>query len=125
MASRRQDLSAEGLGEDGALAAQAASEVFLDHELERIKDRMRRLDLEPAEWREASYVSGASHWMTAAELKEIRDLLTEIQERHGDRDEDPARRPPGAREVRIFAVTSVAPRRPEAAPSEENRAGAT
>jgi hypothetical protein len=63
--------------------------------------------------------------MTAAELEEIRNLLTEIQERHGDRDEDPARRPPGAREVRIFAVTSVAPRRPGAASSGESRAGAT
>jgi len=125
LASRRQDLSAEGLGEDGALAAQAAFEVFLDHELERIKDRRRRVDLEPPEWRAASYVSGATHWMTAAELEEIRDLLIEIQERHGDRDEDPARRPPGAREVRIFAVTSVAPRRPGAAPAEESGAGAT
>lgn len=123
LASRRQDLSAEGLDEDGALAAQAAFEVFLDHELERIKDRRRRVDVEPPEWRAASYVSGATHWMTAAELKEIRDLLTEIQERHGDRDEDPARRPPGAREVRIFAVTSVTPRLPGAAPAEESRAG--
>jgi len=125
LASRRQDLSTEGLDETGALAAQAASEVFLDHELERIKDRMRRVDLEPPEWREASYVSGATKWMTAAELKEVKDLLTEIQERHGDRDDDPARRPPGAREVRVFAMTSVAPRLPRAAPSEESRAGET
>jgi hypothetical protein len=79
LASRRQDLSAGGLDEAGALAAQAATEVFLDHELERIKD-----------------------------------LLTEIQERHGDRDDDPALRPPGAREVRVFTVTSVAPRLPGA-----------
>jgi len=125
LASRRQDLSLEGLDEDGALAAQAASEVFLDHELERMKDRLRRVDLEPPEWRAASYASGVTHWMTAAELKEIKDLLTEIQERHGDRDDDPASRPPGAREVRIFAVTSVAPRLPGAAPSEESRAGET
>ena len=114
LAGRRQDLSAEGLDEAGTLAALAASEVFLDHELERIKDRMRRVDLEPAEWQAASRVSGATHWMTAAELKEIKDLLTEIQERHGDRDDDPALRPAGAREVRVFAVTSVAPRLPGA-----------
>jgi hypothetical protein len=125
LASQRQDLSTEGLDETGALAAQAASEVFLDHELERIKDRMRRLDREPPEWREASYVSGTTKWMTAAELKEVKDLLTEIQERHGDRDDDPARRPPGAREVRVFTVTSVAPRLPRAAPSGESRAGET
>jgi Helix-turn-helix domain len=114
LASRRQDLSAGGLDEAGALAAQAATEVFLDHELERIKDRLRRQDLEPAEWQAASRVSGATRWMTAAELKEIKDLLTEIQERHGDRDDDPALRPPGAREVRVFTVTSVAPRLPGA-----------
>jgi hypothetical protein len=125
LASQRQDLSTEGLDETGALAAQAASEVFLDHELGRIKDRMRRVDLEPPEWREASYVSGATKWMTAAELKEVKDLLTEIQERYGDRAEDPGRRPPGAREVRIFAVTSVAPRLPRAAPAGESGAGET
>jgi hypothetical protein len=112
LASRRQDLSSGGLDEAGALAAQAATEVFLDHELERIKDRLRRQDLEPPEWQAASYLSGSTVWMTAAELKEIRDQLTEIQERYGDRDDDLAARPPGTREVRLFAVTSVAPRLP-------------
>lgn len=119
LASRHQDLSAAGLDEAGALAAQAASEVFLDHELERIKDRMRRVDLEPAEWQAASRVSGTTRWMTAAELTEIKDQLAEIEERYGDRDDDPARRPPGAREVRVFAVTSVAPRLPGAPGSGE------
>ena len=115
LATRRQDLPAEGLEESGALAAQEASEVFLDHELDRIKDRLRRLDAEPPEWRAASYVSGVTRWLTAAELTEIKDQLAEIQERYGDRDEDPGCRPPGAREVRIFAVTSVAP--PRAGPA--------
>jgi Helix-turn-helix domain len=110
LTSRRQVLGGEGVDEPGALAAQAAIEVFLDHELERIKDRLRRLDLEPAEWRAASYVSGDTHWLTAAELIEVKDELAEIQGRYADRDDDPASRPPGAREVRIFAVTSVAPR---------------
>jgi hypothetical protein len=110
LASRRQDLSTAGLDESGALAAQAATEVFLDHELERIKDRLRRADLEPAEWRAASYLSGVTRWLTAAELTEIKDQLAEIEERYADRDDDPGCRPPGAREVRIFAVTSVAPR---------------
>jgi hypothetical protein len=82
LAARRQDLSTEGLDENGA---QAASEVFLDHELERVKDRLRRVDHEPPEWREASHVSGAAHWMTAAGLKEIEDLLTGVQKRYGDR----------------------------------------
>jgi Helix-turn-helix domain len=110
LTSRHQELSPAGLDESGALAAQAATEVFLDHELERIKDRLRRLDLEPGEWRAASYVSGTTHWLTADELAEIKNQLADIQARYSDRDDDPARRPPDAREVRIFTVTSVAPR---------------
>jgi predicted ArsR family transcriptional regulator len=107
--SRHQDLSPDGLDESGALAAQAATEVFLDHELARIKDRLRRQSAEPAEWREASHLLGATHWMTAAELREVGEQLMEISRRYSDRDDDPARRPPGAREVRVFSATSVAP----------------
>jgi|SRR6516165_24530 len=105
-----QDLSTEGLDETGALAAQAATEAFLDHELARIKDRLRRQDLEPAEWRTASHLLGSSTWVTAEELREIKDQLIAIASRYADRLADPARRPPGAREARILTVTSVAPR---------------
>jgi predicted ArsR family transcriptional regulator len=107
--SRHQDLSPDGLDESGALAAQAATEVFLDHELARIKDRLRRQSAEPTEWREASHLLGATHWMTAAELREVGEQLMLISRRYSDRDDDPARRPPGAREVRVFTSTSVAP----------------
>ena len=105
-----QDLSTEGLDETGALAAQAATEALLDHELARIKDRLRRQDLEPAEWRTASHLLGSSTWVTAEELREIKDQLIAIAGRYTDRLADPARRPPGAREARILTVTSVAPR---------------
>jgi DNA-binding MarR family transcriptional regulator len=104
-----QDLSTAGLDEPGALAAQEALEVFLDHELARIKDRLRREDREPAEWRQASHVLGVSTWVTAAELDEIRAQLTAVTERYRDRYADPGRRPAGVREARIFTVTSVAP----------------
>jgi DNA-binding MarR family transcriptional regulator len=105
-----QDLSTEGLDETGALAAQAATEAFLDHELARIKDRLRRQDLEPAEWREASHLLGSSTWVTADELREIKDQLVAMASRYADRLADPSRRPAGAREARILTVTSVAPR---------------
>jgi Helix-turn-helix domain len=105
----RQDLSSGGLDEPGALAAQAATEVFLDHELARVKDRLRRQDLEPPEWQEASHLAGMTTFVTAAELQEIKDQLLEITRRYAGRLGDPASRPPGAREARIFTVTSVAP----------------
>jgi DNA-binding MarR family transcriptional regulator len=110
LASREQNLSPDGLDEPGALAAQEDTEIFLDHELDRIKDRLRRRDQEPAEWREAGHLLGTTRWMTAAELQEIKQQQLEIASRYADRDEDPDRRPPGAREARIFVATSVAPR---------------
>jgi hypothetical protein len=38
---------------------------------------------------------------------------------HGERDADPAARPPGAREVRLFFATSVAPPAASAKTAEE------
>jgi Helix-turn-helix domain len=105
-----QDLSSDGLDEPGALAAQAATEVFLDHELARTKDRLRRRDTEPAEWRDASHLLGVSTWLTAGEMREIKDELLGIALRYSERLDDPGRRPPDSREARIFAVTSVTPR---------------
>jgi hypothetical protein len=110
--SLRQDLSYDGLDESGALASQAAAEAFLDHELARIKDRLRHQDLEPADWRDASQMLGSTTWLTAAELREIKNQLMEIALRYEDRAADPAQRPAGSREARIFTVTSVAPRPP-------------
>ena len=109
LTSRDQDLSPQGLDEPGALAAEEATEVFLDHELARMRDRLRRHDLEPREWQQASHLSGTTLWVTAGELREIKDQLLKIAGRYDERAADPSLRPPGAREARIFTVTSVAP----------------
>jgi hypothetical protein len=107
--SRSQQLSAVGLDTEGALAAEAATEAFLDHELVRMKQRLRRLGVEPEPWRDASLLSGMTTWMTSAELRAASKDLQRVLERHDDRAEDPALRPPDAREVRLFVMTSVAP----------------
>jgi hypothetical protein len=107
--STRQSLSSANLDAEGALAAEAATEAFLDHELVRMKQRLRRLALEPEAWREASTFSGVSTWMTSDELRAVSEELARVLERHADREGDPDLRPPDAREVRVFVVTSVAP----------------
>jgi hypothetical protein len=109
MASHKQNLDPADLDTEGAMAAEAAAEAFLDHEFARMKQRLRRYDLEPEPWRKASLAIGATTWMTAEELREISDQLKRLLITHGERAVDPASRPPGAREVRLFAVTSVAP----------------
>ena len=110
----RQNLSGAGLGPGGKAAAQAAIEVFLDHELGRLKERVRREDDEPEHWREATTLSGVTTSLTAEELGEVSAALREISLRYVDRTSDRGKIPPGAREVRIFIATSVAPPPPTA-----------
>jgi hypothetical protein len=119
LVSTHQVLSAEGLDAEGAMAAEAATEAFLDHELVRMKQRLRRLGHEPQPWREASLLSGVTTWMTVAELGAASQDLAAVLERHADRAENPALRPPDAREVRLFVSTSAAPPLPPARPQEE------
>jgi Helix-turn-helix domain len=109
LTSFKQNLAPGGLDKEGKLAAEAVAEVFLDHEVARMKDRLRHYGLEPEPWRNASRMLGTSTWMTAAELREISDQLMRLLVQYEERATVPAARPAGAREVRLFAATSVAP----------------
>ena len=109
LTSYRQDLSAEGLGVEGEVAAQAATESFLDHEFARTRERLRSRRREPAEWREPSRLLGSSMWVTAEEYARLSDELQQIAVRYAGRYDDPGSRPPGARLARMFVSTSVAP----------------
>jgi DNA-binding MarR family transcriptional regulator len=109
MTGIEQNLSPAEPGMDGALAAEAVMEVFLDHELAKLKARLRRSSLEPERWQRATRVQGDTTWLTAEELQQVSDELCTIMSRYLDRLEDPARRPPGSREVRVLTATTVAP----------------
>jgi hypothetical protein len=109
LTSYRQDLSAKGLGVEGELAERAATESFLDHEIERTKERLRARRLEPAEWREPSRLIGSSMWVTADEFALFSEQLLELAVRYADRLDHPGSRPPGARLARVFISTSVLP----------------
>jgi hypothetical protein len=97
---------------DGELAAQAAVEAFLEHEFGRLRQRVRQRDREEPEWRDASCIVGSSMWVTVSEMKEIEAQLMEIARRYAARDDDPSLRPAGARQARMFATNTVAPRLP-------------
>jgi hypothetical protein len=112
--SRDQSFTAEGLGEEGQLAAEAAGDAFLDNEYGLIKERMRRRGLEPPEWRkESTGLSASSVYLTADEAKELRHHMMEIVDKHDDRWDNPDLRPEGARQVRVFLSVSVVPERPQ------------
>jgi hypothetical protein len=64
---------------------------------------------ETAEWQEGTGVLGETTWLTAEELNATWAAIKDLVLKFADR--DPSRRPEGAREVRLFAASSVAPRR--------------
>ncbi|MBC3841196.1 helix-turn-helix transcriptional regulator [Streptacidiphilus sp. 4-A2] len=116
LTDRQQRLGDEGLDLDGQLAAEAATDAFLEHEFTRIRQRVRTRDQEPEIWRAASCVVGSAMWVTAEELSEIKEQILDIAYRYADRDRDPARRPQGARHARLFAASSLTPEAGAAAP---------
>ena len=106
-----QNLSSAGSDPADAQMAEAAVDAFLDHELTKLKNRFRQRSQEPAEWREGTGVLGETTWLTAAELSATWAAIKDLVLKFADRDRDPSRRPEGAREVRLFAASSVAPQR--------------
>lgn len=109
LASARQDLGGAGLGVEGQLAAQAATETFLEHEFARTGQRYRRASVEPGTVQPA--LVGESVWLTEPEYAAAKAELFAVLERYRqDRDLlDPAKRAPGSREARLFVAVSVAP----------------
>ncbi len=105
------DLSASEDDAEARPAGEAAAAAFLDHELEQIKDRMRRQNSEPVEWQAAHLIGGATMYVTASELSRIKDELTAILHRFAERADDPGLRPDDARSARIFVSASVDPQR--------------
>jgi hypothetical protein len=112
LTSLEQNFRLEGLDQEGWLAGEQAAEAFLDHETALMRDRLRRVSLEPKAWQRVSGFSGGTTFLTAKELSEVRDEIVAIFNRYRDRLADPALRPEGAREVRLFSATTVAPERP-------------
>lgn len=95
---------------DATLAAEAASNAFLDFALSKIRERHRVESLEPDKWRHAMGVSDSSEYLTPAELLAMRKEIEEIMRRYKERRDDPGKRPEGARPVYFFLSATVEPR---------------
>lgn len=109
LVSTTQDLSSGGLDTEGQLAAEAATEAFLDWEFARTKQRLRHGSLEPGQWRPK--LNGDTAWLTEDEYAALWRELRAVLERYR-RDEqllDPSQRPEGSRETRVFIALSAKP----------------
>jgi predicted ArsR family transcriptional regulator len=99
-----------GLDTEGALAAEAASEAFLEFTFAELRRRFRVASHEPDEWRKAIGSSDSSEFLTAAEVTAMHEEILAIMQRHKDRRDNPELRPEGARPVHFFLTATVAPR---------------
>ncbi|MPZ83412.1 MAG: helix-turn-helix domain-containing protein [Actinophytocola sp.] len=104
-------LSTEGMDDDGAIAARAASSAFLDYELNQIKERSLTAHLNPPEWRGVVGVDNTKEFLTPDEVDELRSAVRDLMEKYRDRRQNPELRPEGARSVGIFLSTSIPPTR--------------
>jgi predicted ArsR family transcriptional regulator len=121
LTNRRTEFSAEGLDLEGKLAAEAAAETFLDHEMEVLRQRLRLRDTEPAEWRKGTGTSSTTAYLTVEEATEVRRAIIHLMDRVEDRWENPELRPEGARQVRMFAAMFLNPLPPEHRPGSGQR----
>ncbi|MEU0884214.1 helix-turn-helix domain-containing protein [Lentzea sp. NPDC005914] len=104
---RHQMISAEGLDEEGALAAEAAEMAYLEQEFERIRDAVRQHEHLSDEWRDHYGVTSTTTFMTREELREVQEEMRALIDRFDARVENPELRPEGSRAVRFFVSTTV------------------
>jgi hypothetical protein len=93
-----------------SLAAEAASEAFIEFAFAQTRERFRRASIESAEWREAIGADDSTEFLTPEETVAIRTELRDILQRYKERKDKPEVRPEGARPVHFFLATTVAPR---------------
>ena len=117
VASRRLSVSAQGLEPEAAMAAETVAEVFIDHEVGRMKEFWRRSSREPAEWQNLLGTESGTPYLTPDELAELTAEVRARLESYAPRIDDPALRPPGARPVRVM-LASYLPLPPEGNPSD-------
>jgi predicted ArsR family transcriptional regulator len=78
--------------------------VFVEREITKLMRWERTASSYPEQWRRSALRSGAQTWLTAGELADLSDRITNLMLTYRDRLTDPNKRPEGARPVRLFAV---------------------
>ncbi|AUS77975.1 transcriptional regulator [Actinoalloteichus sp. AHMU CJ021] len=101
LASFHQTLVIDGADDESDLASEAATEAFLEHDFDILRQGIRTRAREPEGWREATGVVSATTFVTLEEMRELRRDLMRVLERFTDRLENRDARPDGASQVRL------------------------
>ncbi|MEW1861989.1 MULTISPECIES: helix-turn-helix domain-containing protein [unclassified Streptomyces] len=85
-----------------AAASDALSTQFFEQEFAGLRDWLTWWRTDPPGWQDAANWVQNIDWLTIDELKELNEALSKIIIRRRER-RDPANRPAGSRQIRIFA----------------------
>jgi len=107
------DLSASGLGREWAAASRDVAATFLDDEMTRMQESVRRSADEPEQWQHVNKIMGATAWLTAAESRQFTAEVQEVLDKYAGSGGKERERPEGARQVRLFAAITLTPSSPE------------
>ena len=121
LASLGQSWSNLGVDPESRQAADELDQVFVQREVAGILTWLRARRAYPEQWQRAAHVVGVIAYLTPEELSELGEALGRLLHRRGDRLTDPARRPKGARLVRLLGFGFPLPPATEEAPSDSAR----
>jgi DNA-binding transcriptional ArsR family regulator len=86
-----------------SLAAETFSRVIIDRNHERMHRWLNERSSYPAKWRKAAFGSNTITYVTAEELEQMGNELTEVLTKYRERTFDISKRPAGSRPVSISA----------------------
>lgn len=95
--------------QDRTEAVTELERVFVQHEFATLMRWIRTAPEYGENWQRASMRAGAVTWLTTDELAGLRDQIGELMLAYRDRVSDPAKRPAGARLVRLFSAAYPLP----------------
>jgi hypothetical protein len=103
------NLSASELDDERSAASRAAAAAFVDYEMNRLKDSLRRGAQAPEGWPGTQKIMATTAWLTAGELRQLIAEIGQVLDKYGDRGRASAERPETARPARLFAAVALMP----------------
>jgi len=85
-------------------ASRTLTEIFLERGVERIRQALLRQHV--GEWADSAIATQSLTWLTAQEMTELQEAITQLVVAYSGRVSDPAQRPPGAQPVRVLAIAA-------------------
>lgn len=107
LVTRGRDIRPETGNPDSIRALASMAALWLDHEVEHVRNFIAVAPHEADEWVQASTLYESKAWATVDELAELSATVQRLTDVFDERRDDPTKRPAGARPIRVLAAVHV------------------